>query len=254
MIRHGLRVLGLSLMTVLSLMALFAVAAQAENLKDGGTPGLYLILGSSALVTGASFLTRLEKLTVKKEPELHGVLLVPGLNISILCSAAHGDGRFLSDTQALVFLEFLECLTFVLSTGEHLASCIIDDPENALNDDRIVLAFAVGLPKLHEKELFILFDGDGSSVLSTIHYLKETGCPLPLSPEIKGSPVGLLSEETAVVHLITFNQEIQKLFQVKNGAVIEGDRILYGAQEAFIDANATIELTEMHIGCKFTVI
>ena len=50
--KHGLKTFGVALVAALGLMALFAVGAGAENLKDGGKAGKFRVEGSSALAKG----------------------------------------------------------------------------------------------------------------------------------------------------------------------------------------------------------
>jgi hypothetical protein len=260
--RKHLRALGASLAAALGLMAFFAVAAEAENLKDGGKAGSFTVLGSGPLAVGAKFTGKLEALTGTEL--VHGVLLVPGRSIQILCSTAHvTEGKFISSTEALVVFEYLECLTFNTG-GEHIANCKIDDPSHAGADDRIILGKAILLPKLHEdsathtQKLFVLFEPDASEVFTVILYEKGKGCVLPHENKIGGSFVAEAKEiEEGKKWLLTSNEATQKLFQVNLGGsppAIHGDRILFGAFDSYIDANEVVELIGAHVGCKFAIV
>jgi hypothetical protein len=259
--RKHLTALGATLAAALGLMALFAVAAEAENLKDGGKAGSFTVLGSGPLAVGTKFTGKLKALTGTELT--HSVLLVPGRSIQILCSAAHvTEGKIISTTEALAVLEYLECLTFN-NGGEHIVNCKIDDPTNPLIQDRTILVKALILPKLHEdlatktQKLYVLIEPDGEFLVAFL-YEKGKGCALPHETFLQGSIIAEAKElEEGKKWLLTLNEAIQKLFLVNLGGtppVIHGDRLLFGTFDAYIDANAMVELTGAHAGCKFAIV
>ena len=243
--KFGLKAFGLVIMAALGLMAFTAVAAQAENLSGGGVAGKFKVLGSESLLAKATGLQ-----------ENVGILLVPARNLEIRCAGGHlrEGSEIINGNEGLVVLEFLECLSFVHTTGEHMGNCIIEDVPGS--GDRVILATARLLPKLHEGQLYVLaeVDSPSSTVFAFIKYKSGTGCVLPLSNEVKGSVVGQLTDANAgaeaVQHLVTFSEAIQKLFQ--SGGV--GDKLTFGAFESYINGSATVELTGVHTGCTFSVV
>jgi hypothetical protein len=224
-----IRAFGLTVMAALGLMAFTAVAAQAENLTDGGKAGLFQILENSALVKGAT-------LTGKSEGHIR--ILEPGRNLTILCGKLDFlEGKFLSDQEALVVILYLECVALIFSNEtEKVPGC------NLVGGDITTVLRA--LAKKHEGKSYILLEGDPTTI-GTIEYESGKGCPLPLKNTVLGSVVG----EVKTVEggqLLQFNEAIQKLFP--------GDKINYGTFELILDASIVLELTGTHAGCSWAII
>lgn len=234
--KYGLKAFGVSLMAVLGLMAMFAVAAQAENLSDGGKAGKFKVEGSSALVIGAKFVG---------VQEGAGKLLIAAKNAFVECKkgkVTSGEGVSESEVKAVVLFE--ECATFEdKSPFNALTACnVIGEPASTGK----VEAKGVGKAILHEGKLYVLLSG---APFATIKFGPE--CGIGVKVEVKGSVVAEVDNgEEKLTHLLTFSEAIQKLFQV--GGV--GDKLLYGASEAFINASATVELTEKHAGKVWSVV
>ena len=91
---HGLKILGLSLLAVLGLMAVSAAGAQAE--------GKFLIEGKD--VSTLPLKTELVTGTAAA-----GKLLVPGLALTIECTLGDIDGTLEAEGMALVKVLFLGC-------------------------------------------------------------------------------------------------------------------------------------------------
>jgi hypothetical protein len=233
--KFGLRAFGLAIVAALGLMAFSAVAAQAENLTDGGKAALFEILKSSALVPGATFTGKLEKWT---DGLVHEFILVEKSNLAILCSQIDiEEGKFLSDKEALAKVRLLECRVFNFAGTEEVPGCFIT------NSKSIVFSYII-LPKKHEGESFLLFEPDGA-IFTIIEFEKEKGCPLPIKNEIKGTFGALVKEKEAVVHLITFSAAIQTLL---------GDKATFGVNPLVIDSNWLLELTGIHKGCSWGIV
>ncbi len=223
-----IRAFGLTVMAALGLVAFTAVAAQAENLTDGGKEGLFQILGSSALVTGAT-------LTGKSEGHIR--ILEPSRNLTILCGTLDFlEGKFLNDKEALVKILYLECVPLVFGEEtEKIAGC------NLVGGD--ITTTLLALAKKHEGKPYILLEGDPTTI-GTIEYESGKGCPLPLKSTIVGSVVGEV-KTVGVTQLVQFNETIQKLFQ---------DKINYGTNELILDASLVLELTGAHVGCSWAIV
>lgn len=243
------RTLGLFLVTVIGTMLFSAVTAQAENLSNGGSAGLYRILGSSTLTPLAGFTGSFEGLN--GGASAHALLLVPGRKLSVLCGFLDVlGGTFLSDTEALMELLYLGCTPRVLGEEvETVAGCEITNA-------RSIKATALALAKKHEAKRFVLFQPDFSSRFATIEFESGKGCALPLKNEISGSVVAEVKEEKeVVVNLLQLSESIQKLFQVKEvDGKIKGDNLLFGAFASYIDASAVVELKTIHTGCSFGIV
>ncbi len=237
--RNSIKTFGLALMAACSLMAVFAVAAQAENLSTGGTAGSFSVLGSSALVAGATF----------GGTALHGILLIGTKNAYILCTEGHITGKGLSASEILVEVLYLGCEAFNDTTKALLAACPIENKD--------IKATAIGKAKLHEGKPYILFESEKEKVFAEV---KFTGgeCGIGVTVKVSGSVVAEVDNLNAAAdHLITFSEAIQKLFQVSG----VGDKLLYGAAEAFIAGPsaavpttvAHVKLTGTHVNCTWAV-
>ena len=216
----GLKVLGLALIAALGLMAFGAVAAQAENLTDGGKAALFEILKSGALVGGETFTGELENWT---DGLKHGFLLVPTLNLSILCGNLLVEkGEFLNDKEALASIKFSECISYEFSPPKNqLTVCNIIDP--ASGEPGVILSSGIVLPTKHEGKSYLLFHPHTGFAFATVTFEKGKECPLTLSNPVKGLFDAELAQQDAVVHLLTSNEVIQTL-------LLEGVKLLYGVQ------------------------
>lgn len=239
---RGIRASGLSLIAILGLMA-FAGAAHAANLSNGGVAGEYRVLLGATLVTN----TQLNAQLVNGA----GTLLVQARNIDILCTAFTVlEGEFKSVTTLLMKLLFEGCGVFEHNNHAVTIPCHIPGGH--------ITVTAKLLPKLHEGKLFVLTVPDTTTkeeeekkpgVFAKIEYEKGEECPLPLIPAITGSVVGEVQED-ATPNRVIFNEAIQKLFQVAGA----GDKLLYGANEAFLKGEADAFLRAPHAACKFGVV
>jgi hypothetical protein len=241
--KFGLRAFGLALVAVLGLMAFSAVAAQAANLTGGGEGGLFEILkGKVAVEAGQKVTGELENWT---DGLLHGFLLVPNSNLSLLCSGLQVlQGEFKSDTEALAEVKFTGCKAFEFNPPkEELKECIVVS-KFVGGEVGVVVASAIVLAKKHEKEGYVQFEPDGGLVFTSILFEKGTACTLPAKNEIKGT-LGALVQGIATGSLITANGTIQTLM---------GDLLKFGANEAIVEGNAKLKLIGKNEGCEFGVV
>lgn len=227
----GIRAFGLAFVAALGLMAFSAVAAQAEDLTDGGKAGSFTILGSAALVPGATFTGA--QVGASK-------LLVPGRNLTIECKkGAFLEGKFLNSTEALTKVLLLECRALVLSKEtEEVAGCFITNGKD-------ITATAIILARLHGGELFLLIHPEPGQPLTHVTFEPNKGCALPLLNVVSGLTSALDDSPTAISHLLLFSQAIQALLGVK---------LLFGGFESFIDSHWTASLTGIHLGCEWSVL
>lgn len=220
--------LGLPFMIALSLLA-FSAAAQAA-LPAESTPGAYKLLGSEVLVALATFTGGQEGL---------GILLVPGRNLDVRCTAGHiENGNFRGNQfEALATVLYLGCKAFKHNSIEEIAGCKIPG--------EMLTANAIFFPELHGGQLFILGVPDGGPSFTTIKFETEKGCVLPIVNEVKGTVSAQVPAAEEVEPLVKFSEAIQKL---------TGDKLLFGVFEAFANGSAKVHLTGVHVGCKFGVV
>jgi hypothetical protein len=236
--KHTLKALGLSLIAALGLMAFSAGAAQAGEIQ---------VEGSAALATGR---------TVNATQEGEGTLLVPSLNIEIVCKKLTAANTTvtsgpLGTASAEVLYE--ECVVWSIQKEtekliEVLTSCQIL-ASGATKTKGHITAKGVGKIILHNAntETFLLAEG---APFATVEFTKGIGCALTNPVKVSGAVVfkvvtGNLIPSAAnkvVKPLIEASKTLQKLI---------GDKLLYGVNEAFIDGSALLELTGSHAGLKW---
>jgi hypothetical protein len=228
--KHGLKVLGLSLMAMLGLMAFAAVGAQAQELPGASSLGLYLInLGNALLATATGAQVGV------------GKLLVEGRGIEIGCDTAHVvEGKIDSATDALAKLEFLKCKTYEFGTLALIESCVIKG--GTVANGGTVLAKALLLPILHGGVNYVLAEPQEGTNFATVSYEPGIGCVLPLNNPVSGSVSAQVHE--GVVAKLLLSPAIQ---------LLTGDKLLFGTFPSYIDAEATVELTGSHSGQKLGV-
>jgi len=224
--KFGLRAFGLALMAALSLMAFTAVAAQAENLSDGGKAANFLVGKSAALSVGVTF---------EANQVGTGTLLVPG-RVDILCTTGTTTGKVNSSTDASGTATFTGCTAWQPVTvlgASHVTkvACTVKEP---------IVAKGLALPKKHEGNSYVLLEQEEGSAAFTTVFLEGPECPLTKENVVKGSVVGLVDKNDTAAPVLLFNHEIQKLFQT---SATLGDHLKFGAFEAYLDAEATGKVT-----------
>lgn len=232
------RTFGMALMAALCLMAAFAVAAQAADLTDGGTLGNFTVLGLDTLVAN----------TTITGTGLHGILLIKGKNAYVLCASGHVvEAKGLNKEEVLARVRFLKCKAFNHTTNAALGACPVEG-ENALGEKETIDALAIGAAKLHEGKLFVVFQGHAGAeeLFAEIKFGPE--CGIGVKVKVKGLVAAEVDNgNTAVGHLLTFSESIQKLM---------GTKLFYGtiATEAFVNGVAHVELSGNHTGCGWAVV
>ncbi len=232
MYKSVLRSFGVALVAACSLMAMFAVAAQAENLTDGGKAGYFTVLSLKSLVAGAE---------VTGEQIGAGKLLIPSKNAYVECKKGKViNAKGLNENEVLGTVRFEECAAFNLKTGAALTACpVLGEPSAKTIDGEGII-----LSRLHGEELFVLIHPDGEKPLATIVFGPE--CGIGVKVKVSGLLAGLVHEGSAEVptHLVLFSQAIQELL---------GAKLLYGAAESFIDGEAKVLLAGAHAGCTWAL-
>jgi hypothetical protein len=224
------RTLFLSVAAALGLMVFTAVAAQAEELSDGGKAAKFLVGKSAALAVGKSF----EATQVGT-----GTLLVPG-RVDILCTSGSTKGTVNSETDGTGTATFSGCTAWQPVTvlgASHVSkiSCTVKEP---------IVAEGLALPKKHEGASYILLEPKEGSAFTTV-FLEGPECPLTKENKVTGSGVGQIDNNDTVEPTLLFSHTIQKLFQV--GAA--GDHLKFGAFEAYVDGEGKGKvITASHVG------
>jgi hypothetical protein len=168
--RRSIRILGLSLLTALGLVAVTAGAAQAAN-------------GHFTLESPAKTFTELEiaeKNVLGTNGE--GKLLVPGLGLTFKCTGGSFSGTALQSGIAHGTVLFSGC-TVEGSPNCKLYPTALD--HEMLTNEKHLAAAALGLVLLHGGEHFIVFQS-GATPFSTI-YTHGATCLLPLEDTVSGS-------------------------------------------------------------------
>jgi hypothetical protein len=206
--KQGLKVLGISLLAALGLMAFGASGASAS--------GTFLISG-----VGAPWE---ETVSGKGINLLNGRFWVLGLNIEIYCHTATGTGKISSGGTGTATLTFSSCLTSGTQTDGKLKGETCPLEEN-------IIAKVRALVVLHNSKPYIqLTPEDG------LTFAEVGGEPCIPGAKVKGSVVASISNPDGDDAVKTINTEgILTLFS--------GDDLFYGVNEAHLKAEAEVELS-----------
>ncbi len=224
--KHTFRAFGLCLAAALSLVAFFAISAQAQELR---------ILGAKA---GASE-------SVGGEAVTEGLLLVPAQELIIHCAKfAVNEGTALVDGTIHGTIAFSGCTT--LQKNVLVPGCKPAEP---------ISAKGLSLLILHNSKNYVLIEPSKNAKgefepFTTIKFNEET-CGLPPANKVTGSVVvecltaakasGNCSEEL-VKHEIT----------PAPAALFPGDKLSFGLNPATLDGVASAFLTGGKAGCKWS--
>ena len=218
---HGLKVLGLALLSALSMMAFAAVGAQAQ-LPGESKAGTFTVGGKAALLA-----------TVVGEQLGQGFLLVAARDLKIECSSFDiNEGKINSSTDAQGKVTFLGCLSFS-HAGVHLKDCQFKTLET-------ITAEALILPILHGGLNYVLFEPiPPATIFSTPSYKSGTACTLPLNNPVTGSVTALVKTLEANPQVLLFSEAIQ---------LLTGDKLAFGGFPAYLNATADVSASGAHVG------
>jgi hypothetical protein len=239
--------MGLSLMAALGLMAFAVAGAHAANLKiSEHVRGESLILGKS-LKASSSGATE------------GGVgILVPNLGMEISCTSFDVLEGVLNPTgekgHGASTLLFLGCKVFPIEkvapfklTSENALPCLPLD--SVSGEDGSIREKALNLVIVHEKKDYLVFESVTGVPFAEIIFSAGTGCPLPL----KTVTTGQYGFEIVTGDTHTGSEVTEPLITAGNKSTQEllGLKLLYGANEAFLDGSAKLVLTGEHKGCTW---
>ena len=124
--KHGLKALGLSLLSLLGLMAFAAGGAQAS--------GLLLVEGLSGSFTVG--------ITGKEHNSLTGSLLVLGLNMEIFCHQAPASGLLQESGSGSTTISFDNCLVQGVTGSDVLTGAVCEIPNITATANALVILHA----------------------------------------------------------------------------------------------------------------
>ena len=241
--KQGLGLFGLLAVTALGMMA-FASSALA-------------VAEPSIAVNGAKPTEALDARFVG-EQENRGTLSIPGLNTEINCEQGEiTGGLILNALDAKVEkILYKECTVLSISKLPEEPPCHVSDVHTGNPSILHITALnPLVLPVEIEKDHYgILVE----KISVFINFLSGTGCPLPLKTEVKGEVCFLITKATndTAEPLIITSETIQKSCPKRE--ILEGieklpppnptleDKLLYGAQAAFITGAAKLKLIAPH--------
>lgn len=234
--QYSLKVLGLSVLAALGLMAFAAVGAQA---------GEVLVLGKQATVG--------QEISGSQEGE--GKLLVPALKLEIRCANFDVlEGKITksgTEAEGKGAILYLGCTAWGLNAEKtaliELTSCHLLDNSGTEKD---ITAKAILKIDLKEGSTLIVASPEVAGTnFAKIKFTAGLGCTLTTPIEIKGEAGfkvitgNLQGGGAAVVEpLVESSEAIQK----SKGLVLK-----YGANESFIDGSGKLVLKGTNVGCTW---
>ncbi len=232
--RHGIKVLGLSLLAALGLMA-FAASAQASGeflVEVGGVKKTFTEHGiSSESVTG----------TIAE-----GELLVPGL-LTINCTGGTFTGTLLLGGTVHANLLYSGCSVLgnaFCKPFETHAKMLT----NLAADRGFISASGLGLLELMGSKHYLLVESTEAAAFSTIYLTPAAaGCALPLESKVFGSTV--LELPTALTMLLT--QTVKTIPQAELESLWPSDILKYGNQNAWLDGGTASVVLAGALADKF---
>ncbi len=236
--RNGVLRLGICVLAALSILAITAGTAQAEEGAQWHIEGQSLSELPSELesITGSAvlplFLETLE-LGVKKECQKLA------LDEALITEPGHLKGNLL----------FTECLTYLLNseTGE------FEDPEGICDPAEPVVLQGLGLLILHNEKSYILFEPQGSN-FTILHF--EAPCPLPEEVPLTGTVVAECVKVNEAGEHVPDDCATEKVTQlirmVESPTLFPEDKVFFGENEMHVFGTAALQLSGADIGEKWS--
>jgi hypothetical protein len=221
------RALCLSILGVLSMMALFAVSAQAN----------LFLLEKKAAAAGDTFGGI--QLGV-------GKLLILNLGIEINCAKGEvEEGKLLSDTIALAKLLYKECT--VLNDPAGTESVCKANSKGAAEKE--ILAITKALPKVAGGEQWVLFESDEKEDFVTIE-LKGEACAAKGTYPVTGTTVALVDNNETKEPELLLSPTITAAYKTASG---ETDELKFGIRIAHITGTFKVFWTGKDEGKLFGI-
>lgn len=233
--KHGLKVIGLSLMAALSLMAIAASSAQAVELGHWytrATPG-----GAETLLNSTG--------TLVVEKDVMPTLEVAGLNVKVLCTDVESESATIESTgkgaAALAFKTSCE------------ARSISPDAKLPCTVAESIKASVLALPFLHsDGKVYYLFEPSAGTTFTTLKF-GGAECTLPEEVKVTGTAV----VEECLHH--DFNVFLLRhLLQEASASLFSSgtlkDALKFGAQSARLNGSIWLKLTGAHNDLEWKVL
>ena len=218
-LKHRLKPLALSLLATSVLMAFAATGATAS--------GKFTVEEEwTATIKGQA------------ENTLENRLWVLGLNLEIFCHEATATGSINSSGTGTVTVEFKKCLGQGVNGSGTLVGSACEIPDNIVAKASALVILHEGNEKLAVHEInkglpyLLLTPQDGLTFATIIN--KNEECLVPDKGTVKGSLVASISNP--------HETNVQKLLSTKSMLNLFGSKLLYGSNEAHLDADMQIEI------------
>jgi hypothetical protein len=246
MSKYGIKVLGLSLLAALSLMALGAGAAQAVTHEVKILGKTFAELGideesiSGKTNEAGSFLVKSQNLTLKCQKF---TILEGRISLTLPSPPAEPITSFRKK------ILFEECKTFEFEeTSQQLACIFRDDVEPGLTVEHVTAEVSMKIVLLAETRYLLAEPPMGRPWFTKIDFedVKPGSCPLPELVEVSGSALETVSESEAVKLLLKAAPEsLQKEYGVK---------FKFGESKVTVDGSMWLTLSGSHQGCSWAVV
>lgn len=233
--RQGIKILGLSLLTALGLMAVTASAAHAASgdfTLKGQTFTSLSITEKTVLGTAAA-----------------GELLVPGIGLAIGCTGGTFSGSALAGGVVHGTILFSGCI--VLGSDKFCKTYETEANHIAKTNPGNLTAGGLGLILLHKGEHYVVFLGHPFSTV----WINGTGCTLPLNNTVSGTVAFKLPSALTVggavvqpIENVPNENELHALGLLLNPTLLGLGYLhlglFYGNEPAHVDdGNATADLS-----------
>jgi hypothetical protein len=219
--RHGIKILGVSFLVALGLMAVMATGAQAKT-PDFKINGTALNGGDSESITGAIPL---------------GKILIPGLGFAIHCTGGKIEAAEILDGGTVE-----AAILFTGCTVEGNPNCEIYEEE--LKTPKAILASGISELVFHGGKHYLVAESASFAIL----WIHGDKCLFPLETNISGS-IGVLLEE-GLDNLV--NQPIQELTEEEEELL--GVGLFFGEEPMKLDSGlGTLRLNGKREGQTFGV-
>ncbi len=222
---------GLSLLAVLSLMALTASGAQAS--------GTVLVKGLSPPFT--------VEITGVQHNALEGRLLILNLNYEIFCHAASVSATLSSAGAGKGTITLEKCLAQAVSGGA-LSGQACGLENMVVKGEALVILHSGNTALTTEQhgtgtgDPYLLITPEGGVSGTFVTVVNQTECALPEQVKVKGC---------GVARIVTTGDRVEHLLSTKGMLSLFGCKLMYGSNESHLDVDALVSLAGSHNGLEW---
>jgi hypothetical protein len=236
--KPGLRLLGLSLLSVLGLMAFMAVGAQAE--------WLILLADKTVHVLKAG-----ENESVKVSAHTASKLLIPAKNLEIVCEALEADDLLLIGGGSLAEgkVKFTKCKTYTI--GPPLTEQTKCKPDEPIVAGGIVHTVLHKAPGGVLKNLVLFLPPPGSETFTTIKF--PEACALIATSKLTGELHAECGELVGGVftQVDCAKHQVAPLLRAAASQELVIKPLKFGANPMSLDGEVLVELSGKYIGLSW---